>query len=464
MIKLSSIKKNPNNPRLIKDDKFQQLCDSINKFPKMFKLRPIIIDENNVVLGGNMRLQALKELKFKEIPDEWVKKADELTEEQKKEFIIKDNLGYGEWNWQILNDEWSIEELEEWGLSEDDFQSLDDDFLELPKPKKLLDRFIIPPFSVLDTKLGYWQQRKNWWLDKGIKSELGRKDGLTYGKTAQPPRYYEIKNELKAKGLPSDTDAVFKECERKGIKLLGNENGSTSIFDPVLCELAYQWFNLQKGSILDPFAGGSVRGIVASMLGFDYYGNDLSKEQIEANYDNAKEVLNNNIPNWTTGDSKDIDKIMEGKTFDFLFSCPPYADLEVYSDDPGDISNMEYSDFLNVYKEIIQKSCEMLKENRFAVFVVGDIRDKQGRYRNFVSHTIEAFIESGLSLYNEMILVNQLASLAIRVGNQFGKFRKIGKHHQNVLVFYKGDTTKIKEHFPELDFSYLEESTENIDL
>lgn len=116
LIKLSTLKPNPNNPRIIKDDKFKKLVASIKDFPKMMALRPIITDENNIVLGGNMRLKALQELGYKELPPEWVKKEKDLTEEEKKEFIIKDNVGFGEWEWSTLANEWDAEQLTDWGL------------------------------------------------------------------------------------------------------------------------------------------------------------------------------------------------------------------------------------------------------------------------------------------------------------------------------------------------------------
>ena len=111
--KTIDIKFNPNNPRVIKDEKFSKLVRSIAEFPQMLEIRPIVIDENNIVLGGNMRLKACQELKLKEIP---IMYAKELTEEQKKEFIIKDNVGFGEWDWSVLANEWKTEELNEWGL------------------------------------------------------------------------------------------------------------------------------------------------------------------------------------------------------------------------------------------------------------------------------------------------------------------------------------------------------------
>ena len=116
MIKISEILPNPNNPRLIKDDKFLKLVNSIKEFPKMMELRPMVIDENNITLGGNMRLKALKELGYKEIPDNWVKKATELTPEEVRRFIIADNVGFGEHDWEVLQNEWDVNELSEWGL------------------------------------------------------------------------------------------------------------------------------------------------------------------------------------------------------------------------------------------------------------------------------------------------------------------------------------------------------------
>lgn len=112
-MKVSEIKPNPNNPRIIKDHKFKQLVQSIRDFPEMLKLRPIVIDENNVVLGGNMRLRAIQELGIKEVE---VLKASELTENQKQEFIIKDNIPFGEWDWDLLANEFEAEDLSEWGL------------------------------------------------------------------------------------------------------------------------------------------------------------------------------------------------------------------------------------------------------------------------------------------------------------------------------------------------------------
>jgi hypothetical protein len=117
---INEIKPNPNNPRIIKDDKFKKLVKSIQDFPQMLELRPIVIDENNIVLGGNMRLKACIEAGLKDVP---VKQAKELTEEQKKEFIVKDNVGYGEWDWDDLANNWDEQLLTEWGLDIPNFDA-----------------------------------------------------------------------------------------------------------------------------------------------------------------------------------------------------------------------------------------------------------------------------------------------------------------------------------------------------
>ena len=125
-VNISQVKTNPNNPRIIKNDKFQKLVKSIQEFPEMLKLRPIVVDEDMMVLGGNMRLKASKDAGLKQV---WIEIAEGLTEAQKKEFIVKDNVGFGEWEWDMLANEWDSVQLAEWGLdvwqNEDDEQNND---------------------------------------------------------------------------------------------------------------------------------------------------------------------------------------------------------------------------------------------------------------------------------------------------------------------------------------------------
>jgi len=362
-----------------------------------------------------------------------------------------------------------------------------------PTPS-LADRFVVPPFSVLDARQGYWQERKRQWLAMGIQSELGRggdliaysegaathykdapetaslRGGLTHGTTIHP--YDETGRKRNANAVRGDGKGqaarTFGQDLMRGEHTVGmkarpphgasvtqnpdgtlnyapSNNGEgqsgTSVFDPVLCELAYRWFSPPGGHVLDPFAGGSVRGIVASVLGRAYTGIDLSARQIEANRVQAEAITPDAPPRWIEGDSADVAALAPGE-YDLLFSCPPYADLEVYSDDPRDLSTMDYKAFRKQYAAIIDASASLLRPDRFACFVVGDLRDRRGLYRNFVSHTIEAFEAAGLRLYNEAILVTSVGSLSIRVGRQFMVGRKLGKTHQNVLVFVKGDARK----------------------
>ena len=133
-VKIGEIKSNPNNPRIIKDEKFEQLVQSIKDFPKMLELRPIVVNDDMVVLGGNMRLKACKAAGLKEVP---VIKASDLTDDEQKQFIIKDNVGFGEWDWTMLKSEWDEQELEKWGLDIPEFKTeeilAEEDDYEMPE-------------------------------------------------------------------------------------------------------------------------------------------------------------------------------------------------------------------------------------------------------------------------------------------------------------------------------------------
>lgn len=313
---------------------------------------------------------------------------------------------------------------------------------------KLADRFGVAPFTVLSARDGWWQDRKRAWIGLGIESEKGRganalgfSDGcnLSMGGVA----YDEAKKLAKTIGTEGN--------------IAGNQTG-TSIFDPVLCELAYRWWCPTGGLVLDPFAGGSVRGVVASKTGRLYVGHELRGEQVEANREQAEAICVDPLPKWIEGDSRTIDKTCAGIEADFVFSCPPYADLERYSDDPKDLSTLDYADFVAAYREIIAKACARLRNDRFACFVVGDVRDNRGAYRNFVGDTVEAFRTAGLDFYNEAILVTAVGSLPIRAGRQFTASRKLGKTHQNVLVFVKGDGKKAAQACGDCDFGAVDQA------
>lgn len=551
---------------------------------------------------------------------------------------------------------------------------------------KLTERFIVPPFSVLDTRQGYWQDRKRAWIDLGLHSELGRGDVMASGGLyAGQSDWAGYRGPRRANATPGGKPMPAMRLRADGHTQPGDSRGTplsdpestgsaTSIFDPVLCELAYRWFVPPGGSILDPFAGGSVRGIIAALLGRDYTGIDLSEPQIAANRQQWQDVAatwiasdpattpaapatattvtavppprtlprravtvsaasarllfhgcapdyiattchahccesatsptgtlitihptevariaargglvqngllqpapgarrcpfktavdlcglhdtpdkpfgciaspftlnghdtlivrnryklltcykdggthpdgtardplpayvafrasldlifgpaesaricahldagggdltatmpaasyqmlteNDQIkhggipdhstdnslrtppptlgtPRWILGDSRDVQTLAPGQ-YDGILTCPPYFDLERYSDDPRDISTLDYAAFRDALRAIIAASCALLKDDRFATIVVGDVRDPHGYYRNFVSDTIAAFHDAGLRLYNAAVLVQVGGSLPLRVGQQFEASRKLGKEHQNLLIFSKGN-------------------------
>jgi DNA modification methylase len=267
--------------------------------------------------------------------------------------------------------------------------------------------------------------------------KFGRSDGLTWTGAATEFDHYRV-----------------KEGTRETTEVSG-----TSVFDPVLCELVYRWFCPKGGAVLDPFAGGSVRGIVAAKLGLKYTGIDLSERQIEENRKQAQEICPDNPPAWIVGDSRQAAELAPG-SYDLIFSCPPYGNLEIYSEDERDLSTLDHADFVAAYRAIIGGCAGMLKPDRFACFVVGDFRDSKGFYRDFPSHTAAAFESAGMRLYNEAILITAVGSLPIRIGKQFGRYRKLGKTHQNVLVFYNGEPKGIPDVLGECEFGDANEASE----
>ncbi len=411
-----------NNAKLHPQEQIDQIKASITEFGMN---DPIAVwGKDNIIVEGHGRLIACQQLGIESVP---VIRLDNLTEDQRKAYTLAHNK-------LTMNSDFDLDllktELQDIDLDMGDFGfDLELDEIELGEEGNakqehgsLNDQFIVPPFSVLDARQGYWMARKKAWKALGIKSEEGRKENLV--------------------GFPNMPDYANYGGSFKGI------TQQTSVFDPVLCEVMYKWFNIDGGQIYDCFAGGSVRGIVAEKLGFKYTGIDLRQEQIDANYKNAKEI--GVAPTWYCDDSLNADKYIKDDSCDMIFSCPPYADLEVYSDDPRDISNMEYNDFCATYKKIITIACKKLKQDRFAVFVVGDVRDKNGMYRNFIDYTKKCFNDNGLQTYNDMILAEPLGTAAMRASAVFNRGRKVVKTHQNVLVFYKGDPKNIKNNFKQL--------------
>lgn len=418
---IDDIKPYENNPRG-NDDAVDATANSIKQFGWQ---QPIVVDNGGIIVAGHTRYKAAKKLGLKHVPVVQAVHDDgtPLTDEEIKAYRLADNKTgeLADWNFDMLDEE--LDKIQDIDMSKFGFDDIEDDDLssdfeqDNSTPGSLERDFMVPPFSVLDTKQGNWQKRKKQWLALGIKSEIGRGSNLAY---------------------------------TKSINSIGT---GTSIFDPVLTEIIYKWFLPSADSnIYDPFAGGSVRGIVAATLGHNYTGIDLRKEQIEANYDNAKEIGTDlSKISWNADNSLNADKYVEDDSQDLVIACPPYLDLEQYSDDPQDLSNMSDEDFDKDYQKILGKAVAKLKDNRFAVIVVSDVRGKGKNtgYRDLTGMTKNAMKQAGCCLYNEIILLNAIGT-AVRARNCM-RTRKVARVHQDVLVFYKGDTSKIKDNFDEID-------------
>lgn len=439
-----------NNARTHSPLQVKKIVDSIQEFGF---INPILVDQDHMVIAGHGRLEAAKALGLKQVPCLFV---EDLTETQKKAYILADNRLAEDagWDENLLRIELDALQAEGFNTAVIGFTEQDDIFQNVPDnvadkyshaaTGALAKKFIVPPFSILDARQGPWQERKRVW--KGfINSGAGRDHGLIGG------------------------GGLFELARDSGATSLTG----TSIFDPVLCEILVQWFSPRGGKIIDPFAGGSVRGMVTAALDRAYFGNDLSAEQVEQNRLQAEAMRGHptvygsdlTMPTWTIGDSQDIDTLIPEGDFDMLLTCPPYGDLEVYSDDPQDISNMDYEDFLAAYRNILRKSVAKLKENSFAAVVVGEIRDKKGHYRNFIGDTIQAMEDAGMHYYNECILITAVSTLCLRAGRQFDTTRKVGNTHQKALVFLKsnGDDNALREYLASFDQTkHLEEMKQNI--
>lgn len=301
-------------------------------------------------------------------------------------------------------------------------------------PSNLLkDKYGWPPFSVINTISHDWQRRKDEWEVLFKDSTVGR-DVRRYNATPT--------NTFSARG------ADAKEAE------------SISEFDPYLAELMYRWFSNEGDTILDPFAGGCVRGVVASVLGRNYEGIDLNIDQVAANkaqFEELQERYTNLAGStlWWWGDADT--EIASMFKADMVFTCPPYYNLEQYTNDPRDLSRQPtYADFLHKYSSILCKAANHLKDNSFFVIVVSEVREEprgieKSNFVGLVPDTIQILRDKcSLHYYNEIIIMNNIGSLPIRAPKYFDQSRKIGRMHQNCLVFYKGDLSKIGEKFSKL--------------
>ncbi len=491
IVNLSQIQVNGANPRIIKDDKFEKLICSILVLPKMLELRPIVVDNTFVALGGNMRYRALTAisdmdeaelksrlleardfqkktaaeqdnlieywLRWKDKPTAHIIKATDLSEEEQREFIIKDNVGYGEWDMDALANEWDAEELDDWGLDvwqNKEWENGESSGATNSKPANasLNDRFIVPPFSILDTRKGYWQERKKKWRELIGDNGESRNDTLI---TSPEIKYKDLYQ--RTRQHREELGITFKEYldkyvpddvkEREASKVL---SAGVSLLDPVMAEIVCRWFGQDNCKTFDCFAGDSVFGYVSAHLGNEFIGIELRPEQARLNNERVEGMT----ARYINDDGQNVAQHIAPDSQDLLFSCPPYFDLEKYSDLENDASNQDsYEDFIKILENAFKAAVGCLKDNRFAVIVVGDVRDKStGFYYDFCGDIKRIFKEAGMPLYNEIILVETGVSTALRAG-RYMESRKVAKMHQNILVFYKGKTKEIKNNFKKIEYA-----------
>ena len=410
----------------------QEQIDQIKKSIEMMGFDdPIAIWKNGEIIEGHGRYIAAQQLGIKTVP---IIRLDSLTDEQRRAYALIHNQ-------LTMNTGFDVETL---NLELAEIKAIDMeafDFLldpmelnenagngtgsgtgEEEEHGKLIDTFIVPPFSVLDTRQGYWRERREKW--EQITGDLSQTRDGEYGT------------------LSAGGDSIMKSI-----------NAGTSNFDPVLAETMMKWFCIEGGHILDPFGGEQTKGVVAGECGYKYTAVEFRQEQVDVN---TAAVQKYPDVNYICGDSNNISKLVKKRGFDFCFTSPPYYDLEVYSKE--DMSALgTYEEFMQQYKNIFQQCFNMLAQDTFLAIKVGEIRDKKtGIYRNFVGDTITCMLECGFCYYNELVLINPAGTLPQRAGRSM-RTRKVGKMHQNVLVFYKGNPQNIGKKYPELRFDELED-------
>lgn len=462
----------PRNPRTITDARFESLRENIRRYPQflkknLIKVYPLPDDSGKyVVVGGNMRLLALRELGYENAPCAVIPRT--ASAEELKAYTILDNSEFGRWDYDALANEWDEAKLREWGLDSFDYFGEDTDPSEAEASadgdddkeqggedeaaRKLADTFIMQPFSILDSRSQFWQERKAAWRSVIAGTGESREDAIGYGMEVRMPKQYKEYNKVRAK-----LGISFREYLEKYVpaEVLEKAKASTmyanvSLFDPVLAEIMAHWFTPYRcAKIFDPFAGDTQKGLVFGLCGYEFKGIELRSEQVEIN---RRDVERFRVPvSYVCDDGQNVAAHFEPESQDLLFSCPPYFDLEVYSQLPNDASNAPtYAEFIGILGNAYKSALGCLKPNRFAVVVVGDVRSKKDTsYYGFPDDIKRIFREAGALLYNEGILSEIIGSKAITASNTM-KYRKLPKTHQNVLIFYKGDTSEIKNVFPPL--------------
>lgn len=397
--------------------------------------RSIVADNQGYIIAGNGVYEQSKALGLKEriietTGDELiiVKRTDiDYGTDKRKSLALDDNItsDTSAFDMEIVCEDFDNVELEDHGLNVAPADSKSN-VKELPRGN-LADEFLIMPASVLNTRDGKWQARKRAWQDLIGDAGESREDLL-------------------------------------GFSRLKNINTNVSILDAVLAELICKWFSPTipdyKIKTCDPFAGDSVFGYVSGKLGAEFTGIELRQEQVDLNNKRGAEVG----ARYICDDGQNIAQHLPENSQDLVFSCPPYFDLEHYSDAPNDASNQaDYADFIKIIENAFAGACKCLKNNRFAAIVMSNVRNHtNGGYYDICGDIVRIMQKQGLILYDEFILVNSIGSGAMRCkGNM--KTRKNVRCHQEVLIFYKGTNPlkDIPQEFGKIAFQEMEGKDES---
>lgn len=380
------------------------------------QVEPLVVQRGGWVIAGNGRLAAMRALGWTEAQ---VVLLDVSDQEARALSIRLNRTGeLAGWNLDLLAGQLQAleaagEPLQDLGWDDSQWEELLSGLVAPPLPPEpdpkrvggLVADWGAPPFTVLDTRQGYWQERRRQWLDLGLRAEAGREH---LGQTMTSEAEY-----MAGRGADSGGSA----------------------FDPALADVLLRWFSRPGDLVLDPFSGGPVRGVVAAVLHRRYVGVDVRQEQVDANQDHWQQLgLDVAPPDWRLGDARQLPAL----TADMVLTCPPYAYLERYSDQPDDLSTMGYDDFVQAMRTVGAQCAERLRDGGFAALVMGEIRDSRGALCGLIPDTIQAFVDGGLAFYNDAILLNSAGSAPVRAGRQFSAGRKLTRVHQYVLVFVKG--------------------------
>jgi len=412
------------NAKIHTKEQIKQIAESITEFG--FN-DPIAIDEDDIIIEGHGRLFAAKELGMTEVP---TIKIEGLTDQQKKAYILAHNqltMNTG-FDLDVLKDE--LDRITEFDMTDFGFEDIQTSAQQLQQSQaaakiSLRDKFLVPPFTVLDARAGEWQKRKKAWntliQDKGQARVI--KNGTSISRYAAAAKSY----------------GLHKQTER--------DKTGASLLDPALAEVMCTWFLPSDGksyNTFDCFAGDTAFGFVSTYLGNVFSGTELRQEQVDFNQSRLDEF--NLKGTYYCDDGRNIRNHIADESQDLFFSCPPYYNVEVYSDKDNDASNQAtYEEFYAILDKAFEESAKCLKNNRFAVVVVGDVRGHNGAFYDFPGDVKRTFTRLGFLLYNQLVLVRPIGLSSLFTNGM--KTRKQRSVHEDVLVFYKGDPAVIKEEF-----------------